>query len=386
MLSKYPAWILLLLAVLFAGHAPAQTPVPKPSSQFPKTILIPKIVGIDILETPMFVTNDPNRLFRQQVAKMRVRLDRGLLSNTTLTLGVEYTPTGRGNVLIVPATRTVPAGATTVLFNATADIGASTLNQPVNAVVLANLGSTLGSAPFRGPTIKVVGGNPPSVAAICDVPTGLGLAVSPLAPRGGDVVTIQVSSSCAPRGGSPLSLSRLLPQGTTLTKELSASLSAAAANEPSLVSIPAYKTVGTKTYTAGTPTVDVPRVFRAFFPIDANISSNVVNLTYKAGACNPVMRIAVSPGAIPPGGATTATVSLSCALGQNLIVQVLPLPVSSQVTFPQGTLTIPAGAISGAGTVVAAPTAPRGIKVEVRAIAVNPASIAPATPVILIVN
>jgi hypothetical protein len=180
-----------------------------------------------------------------------------------------------------------------------------------------------------------------------------------------------------------LSLSRLLPQGTTLTNELSASLRAAAANEPSLVSIPAYKTVGTKTYTAGTPTVDVPRVFRAFFPINANISSNVVNLTYKPGACNPVMRIAVSPGAIPPGGATTATVSLSCALGQNLIVQVLP--VSSQVTFPQGTLTIPAGAISGAGTVVAAPTAPRGIQVEVRAIAVNPASIAPATPVILFV-
>lgn len=383
MLSKYPAWILLLLAVLFAGHAPAQTPVPKPSSQFPKTILTPKIVGIDILEAPMFVTNDPNRLFRQQVANMRVRLDRGLLSNTTLTLGVEYTPTGRGNVLIVPATRTVPAGATTVLFNATADIGASTLNQPVNAVVLANIGSTLGSAPFRGPTIKIVGGNPPSVPAICNVPTGLGLAVSPLAPRGGDVVTIQVSSSCAPRGGSPLSLSRLLPQGTTLTNELSASLSAAAANEPSVVSIPAYRTIGTKTYTAGTPTVDVPRVFRAFFPINANISSNVVNLTYKPGACNPVMRVAVSPGAISPGGTTTATVSLSCALGQNLVVQVLP--VSTTVVFPQGTLTIPAGALSGSGAVVALPSTRVGTQVEVRAIAVNPASIAPATPVILIV-
>jgi hypothetical protein len=366
--------------------APKPTPqIPQQDPRLPRKIELdhPKVSAVEILETPQFSTDNPLRLFGNQRARVRVKLTRNALTPTTVTLGVGYSPGNQGNLLAVPATLAIAKGASAASFEATADFGAVSLAQPVDAVITAVV-NAVADRPSRSPALRIFGGGPPAAPPICDAPSSLGLTVQPAAPQPGNQVTVAVTSGCAPRGGASIDLISRLPQGVALTSELSQAIGAATANEPRFIPIPAYRTSASASFAAGAPARDVPREYLAAHQGASSITSNAVTITFRslANACNPSMSLSVSPATIFTGSSTTATVSLSCALAQDLSVQLVP--DTSALTFPAGTFTIPAGQTSGTAVLEApAPDRAGTVTANVRAFSVNVSGIPASSPVVV---
>jgi hypothetical protein len=222
----------------------------------------------------------------------------------------------------MPASVTVPAGATTASFTIT--------TSPVTSQFNMNVFADLAGSPERQALLLITAGNGGAAALSA-------LSVNPASLVGGASASGSVTlSSAAPSGGAVVTLSKALSNGGPGTVP---------ATIPASVTVPAGQT--TASFSIGTSAVTATTNVRISAAFNAATLSTDITLF-------PLLAQVAFNGNVPGGTPATGTVTLSGAAPAGGAIVALSSANTSLVTVPAN-VTVPAGQTSATFTATTAP-------------------------------